>query len=115
MMKFISIQRRDMSYDFKWRFVPCAMDQREVKATRVFSVASYASVRLLQFVHGYHETPWPSIPNLSGRDRPLPVASVCVGEHHVCVESSEHVAKAIAFQWGNSKYRSLDHSAPLAI
>jgi len=71
------------------------MDQREVKATRVFFFFSYASVRL-QFVHGYHETPWPSIPNLSGRDRPLPVASV--GEHHVCVESSEHVAKTIAFQ-----------------
>jgi len=74
-----------------------------------FFFFSYASIRL-QFVHGYRETP--SIPNLSGRDRPLPVTSVCVGKRHVCVESSEHVAKAIAFQWGNSKYRLLDRSAP---
>lgn len=40
-----------------------------------------------------------SIANLQ-RDRPLPVASVRVGEHHVCVESPEHVAKTIAFNGG---------------
>lgn len=34
------------------------------------------------------------------RPSPLPVASVCVGEHHVCVESPEHVAKTIAFNGG---------------
>lgn len=53
----------------------------------------------LQFVLDHHETSRLSIANLQ-RDRPLPVASVCVGEHHVCVESPEHVSKTIAFNGG---------------
>lgn len=31
---------------------------------------------------------------------------ICVGDHHVCNESAEHVARS-SFQWGNSKYGSV--------
>lgn len=49
------------------------------------------------------------------RGRPFPVASVCVGEHHVCVESPEHVAKTIAFNGGILNTDRRDRSAPPAV